>query len=115
MSETNTNDSGQRSYKAPPAFQEGDNYADRKLDIELWKEFTGLDKKKRGTALLLELKEGKVKSAVRSLGKTVLTAEDGLTKILEHLDKIYEEDSSQVTYRETELTADLRSISEQRI
>ena len=75
------------------------NYEDFKLDIELWQEFTGLEKKKQGTAFLLELKEGKVKSAVRSLGKDVITAEDGLAKIIEHLDKIYLEDSAQMTYR----------------
>ena len=88
-----------RSYKAPPAFEEGDNYVDWKLDIDLWQEFTTIEKKKQGTALLLELKEGKVKNAVRSLGKTVLTAEDGMTKIIEQLDKIYEEDTAQVSYR----------------
>ena len=45
-----------RNYKAPPAFEEGMNYEDWKLDLELWKEFTSLEKKKQGTALLLELK-----------------------------------------------------------
>ncbi len=92
-------ESEQRSYKAPPAFKEGECYDDWKLDIELWKEFTSLAKKKQGTALLLELKEGKVKNAVRSLGKDVLAAEDGLDKIVAHLDKIYKEDAAHLTYR----------------
>ena len=53
------------------------------MDIELWEEFTDLEKKKRATALLLQLKEGgKVKNAVRSLGKEALLAEDGLKKVL---------------------------------
>ena len=56
-------------YKAPPAFNEGDDYENWRLDLELWKEFTSLEDKKQGTALLLELKNGKVKDAVRSLGK----------------------------------------------
>ena len=79
-----------RNYKAPPAFKEGECYDDWKLDIEIWKKFSGLPTKKRGHALLLELKEGKVKNAVRSLGKTVITSEDGLESIIAHLDKIYE-------------------------
>ena len=88
-----------RNYKAPPAFKEGECYDDWKLDIEIWKEFSGLPTKKRGPALLLELKEGKVKNAVRSLGKTVITSEDGLESIIAHLDKIYEEDAAHLSYR----------------
>ena len=87
------------AYKAPPAFIEGMNYADWKLDLELWMEFTTIEKKKQGTALLLELKAGKVKDAVRSLGKAALVAEDGLKRIMDHLDKIYLEDSAQESYR----------------
>ena len=96
---TSGNDGNAGSYKAPPAYEEGQNYADWKLDIELWQEFTMLEKKKQGTALLLELKPGKVKDAVRGLGKEVLTAEDGIAKIIVHLNKIYEEDPAQICYR----------------
>ena len=88
-----------RSYKAPPAYEEGRCYEDWKLDIELWQEFTGLPKKKHGAAFLLELREGKVKNTVRSLGKAVISAENGLTKIIEELDRIYEENSDQMSYR----------------
>ena len=90
---------GAMRYKAPPAFNEKDNYADWKLDLELWKDFTSIPPKKMGTALLLELKEGKVKQAIRSLGKEVISADDGLDKIITHLDKIYEEEAAQVSYR----------------
>ena len=90
---------GDKGYKAPPAFVDGSVYEEWKLDIELWQEFTSLDKTKQGTALLLELKPGKVKDAVRSLGKEVLVAADGLTKIIAHLDKIFLEDSAQMSYR----------------
>lgn len=87
------------SYKAPPAFHEGKDYSNWKLDIELWNDFTSVEKKKRGTALFLELKEGKVKNAVRSLGKDVISAEDGLTQIITKLDSIYLEDDALRTYR----------------
>ena len=88
-----------KNYKAPPAYYDGENYSDWKLDIDLWQEFTSLEKKKQGTAFLLELKPGKVKDAVRSLGKEVLVAENGLTQIINQLDKIYQEDAAQLSYR----------------
>ena len=86
-------------YKAPPAYKEGRCYEDWKLDIDLWNEFTALPKKRRATTFLLELKEGKVTNHVRSLGKEVLMAEDGLEKIIARLDKIYKEDSSHIAYK----------------
>ena len=95
----NSNVGGSRNYKAPPPFYDGMNYEDWKMDIELWKGFTTLAEEKQGAALLLELKEGKVKSSVRSLDRDVITARDGLTKIIEHLDNIYQEDSTHMTYR----------------
>ena len=97
-----SNSTGRRyvnSYKAPPAFADGDNYSDWKMDLELWQEFTSLEKRKQGTALLLELKPGKVKDTVRSLGKEVVTAEDGIAQVTAHLDKIYQEDSALICYR----------------
>ena len=87
------------SQKAPPAYKEGRNYEDWRLDIDLWNEFTSYDKTRRATAFLLELSEGSVKNHVRSLGKEVLTAEDGLKKVIDRLDTIYREDSSHMAYR----------------
>ena len=63
------NDTKMRGYKAPPVYKEGKSYADWRLDIDLWNEFTPLPEKRRATAFLLELGEGKVKSHVRALGK----------------------------------------------
>ena len=83
------------NYKAPPAFRLGDNYSDWKLDIELLEEFSSLEKKKQGPALLLELKDGKVKDAVGSLGKALLSiswvpkVNMGTTKIIKNT-KFYE-------------------------
>ena len=77
-------ESERRNYKAPPAFEEGMEYNNWKLDLELWQEFTSLEKKKHhGTALLLELKPGKVKDTVRSL-----VAENAISQITTQLDKI---------------------------
>jgi len=68
------------NYKAPPAYSEDQDYCNWKLDLQLWQEFTGLEKKRQGTALLLELKQGKIKDTVRSLGKDVLIAEDAIER-----------------------------------
>ena len=53
---------------------------------------------KQGTALLLELPHGKVKDMIRSLGKAVLIAEDGIAQILTHLNEIFLEDKALNTY-----------------
>ena len=70
---------------APPVFngEEGENYLDWRTDVECWEEFTDIPKKKRATALLLELRDGsKVKDAVRPLGKDVLLSDEGMKKVL---------------------------------
>ena len=85
----------------PPVFHgdEGESYLDWRLDVELWQGFTSLEKKKWATSFLLELKEGKVKSTVRALGKEKLQVEDGMKNVIEALDKIYKEDDSSYIYR----------------
>ena len=56
-------------------------------------------RRKRATALLLQLKGGKIKNVIRSLGNDVLIGENGLKKVLERLDKIYKEDEGAYSYR----------------
>ncbi len=89
--------SGDR-YKPPPPYTEGTSYEVWKNDIQLWAEFTTLEKKRQGTALYLEL-TGKVKECVRTLGNEILMAEDGLKKIIEHLDKIYKKDAGRIIFQ----------------
>ena len=85
----------------PPVFhgEEGESYLDWRLDVELWQGFTSLEKKKWATSFLLNLKEGKVKSTVRALGKEKLQTDEGLKNVIEALDKIYKEDDSSYIYR----------------
>ena len=47
----------------------------------------------------MELSEGPVKNHERLLGKEVLTAEEGLDKVIECLDSINKEDSSHMAFR----------------
>ena len=62
-------------------------------------QFTSYDKKRQAIAFLLELSEGPVKNHERLLGKEVLTAEEGLDKVIECLDSINKEDSSHMAFR----------------
>ena len=85
----------------PPVFHgdDGESYLDWRLDIELWQGFTTLEKKKWATSFLLNLKEGKVKSTIRALGKDKLQTDDGMKNVIDALDKIYKEDDSAYIYR----------------
>ena len=65
----------------------------------MWDEFTTVEAKKKGTAFFLELREGKVKNTVRSLGKELISSETGLAQIIAKLDTIYQEDDALVSYR----------------
>ena len=87
--------------ETPPVFhgEEGESYLDWRLDVELWQGFTSLDKKKWATSFLLNLKEGKVKSTVRALGKDKLQHDDGMKNVMDALDKIYKEEDSAYIYR----------------
>ena len=93
--------SASKKDETPPVFhgEEGESYLDWRLDVELWQGFTSLDKKKWATSFLLNLKEGKVKSTVRALGKDKLQHDDGMKNVMEALDKIYKEDDSAYIYR----------------
>ena len=87
--------------ETPPVFhgEAGESYLDWRLDVELWQGFTSLDKKKWATSFLLNLKEGKVKSTVRALGKDKLQHDNGMQNVIDALDKIYKEDDSAYIYR----------------
>ena len=98
-------------YKPPPPYVEGENYEVWKEDIQLWAGFTSLEKKRQGTALYLEL-TGKVRECVRSLGNTVLSAEDGLDQVLTHLDKVYKQDAGRVTFQLVEQFAQFKRTSD---
>ena len=71
--------------KTPPILSKCSCYEDYKKLLGLWTTFTALGKKEQGTAVLLSL-EGKAQEAVLEL-------DDGVSKIIERLDKIYPQDT----------------------
>ena len=83
---------------SPPVFnEETDTWTDYKKELEIWKALTTLEPKKQGPALYLQL-QGKAKDAVRNLEITKVTAENGITEIMNVLDELYNENENQSAY-----------------
>ena len=77
--------------KAPPLLTACKNYDDWKKLLTIWTELTTLEKKKQGPALVLAL-EGKAQEAALELTSADISSEQGVSKILLRLDKIYAKD-----------------------
>ena len=77
--------------KAPPLLSQCKNYEDWKKLMTIWKELTSLDKKKQGPALVLAL-DGEAQEAALELSSADISSEEGVTKIIERLDRIYAKD-----------------------
>ena len=77
----------------PPELNNESNYADWKYDVSVWKMLTKLENKKQGPALYLNLK-GKARECVRGISLDVIGAENGFSKLLDALDKLYLKDEN---------------------
>lgn len=83
-----------RSIKSPPVMREDISYEDWKSDIEIWSDFTDLDKEKQGSAVFLTL-VGKAQQTVRAgVTRDELKSADGLSKVLKCLDELYKKDDT---------------------
>ena len=85
------------SLKTPPILTDEIQYSDWKNDMEIWKLYTDLDKKKQGPALYLTL-SGKARECVRGLKSAEIGDEGGLQLILTKLDAVFEDDVNTRTY-----------------
>eukprot|EP00171_Calliarthron_tuberculosum_P018277 IDg18277t1 len=81
------------SDKVPPAFNGRSNYASFREDVSLWLLLTSMEAKRRGPALIGRL-GGEAKSSAKTLTLEVISSEDGVNSILEHLDKSYAVDAT---------------------
>ena len=79
------------SYKTPPSLSNSKTYDDWIKLIDIWKEFTTLEKSKQGQAIVLSL-QGEAQDAVLELPASELASEDGVKKVIERLDKLYKKD-----------------------
>ena len=87
--------------KAPPSLSKNDNYETWKKKLVMWQKLTSFEKKKQGPALVLSL-DDESQEAVLDLTEEVISAEDGVTKILEVLDKLYLKDKTQSAFEALE-------------
>ena len=71
--------------KSPPVLSQCKSYDDWVKLVEIWKDFTSLDKKKQGLAVALSL-EGKTQDAVLEIEKSDIVKEDGVDTIIKRLD-----------------------------
>ena len=83
-----------KSLKTPPLFNsEEDSYERFKHDIDIWKAYSDIDKKKMGHAVYLTL-TGTACDAVRDMKVDVLSKNGGLDKLIEKLDAVFLKDKT---------------------
>ena len=91
-----------QSYKVPPAFTVLKSYNRWIEEIKVWQALTELEKKKQGLVIALSLPEegqNSVRDKVFSeISADVLNADDGVTKLIEFLDKIFKKDELSEAY-----------------
>lgn len=87
--------SPQSSYRSPPLMRDDLSYVEWKKELEIWSDFTDLDKGRQGGALFLTL-SGKARQAVLSgVSREKIKSENGIQGITECLDELYLKDKSQ--------------------
>ena len=79
--------------KAPPELEKSKSYNDWRKLIKLWTEFTSLDKKKQGTAILMSSLPQDAVEAVLELPDEDIKAEDGVEKVPTRLDALFKKDT----------------------
>ena len=83
--------------KDPPTLSDDVDYADWKIDLEIWELYTSLAKNRRGPALYLSLK-GKARDCIRGLTKEQIGAENGVETIKKRLDEVMQSDENMRTF-----------------
>ena len=84
-------------YKALSAITKDITYATWKKEISIWQLFTSLEKKKQAPAIFLSL-SGQAREAVLELELEKLNDDNGVTNLLEKLDKLYLKDDTHSAY-----------------
>ena len=77
---------GNRGYKNPPVFSENKDYESWKTELNMWMLVTDLEKAKQAPAVVLSLPDGPLRSSALTLPTADLHADEGMRKLLEHLD-----------------------------
>ena len=88
----------QKFITGPPDYDESKfTWKNYKMEVDMWSELTKLTPEKKGPALWISL-TGKAKEVVQDMAKEDIKAADGLTKMMDQLDKIFKIDDNQAAY-----------------
>ena len=87
--------------KSPPLLSKSKSYDDWLKLVEIWRTFTILEPEKQGPAIVLCL-EGEAQDAVLELDTNQISLSDGVTIIIDRLNKIYEKDELTQKYNALE-------------
>ena len=83
--------------KAPPVLVDEDSYQEWKNDLAIWQLYTDLENKRQGPAVYLGL-SGRACECVRALKPEEIGAANGVKKITNKLDTLFEKDKNTQTY-----------------
>ena len=87
--------------KSPPSLSNSKSYSDWLKLIEIWRKFTSLEPEKQGPAIVLSL-EGETQDAIRELNTNDITDKDGVSKVIECLNRLYKKDELTEKYNALE-------------
>lgn len=77
-----------RDYKAPPPMRKELPYSEWKHEVQVWRAFTHLEKKKLGAALFLSL-DGSTRDAAHEVQLAELNGDNGIDVLLTKLDGLF--------------------------
>ena len=87
--------------KSPSLLLKSKTYGDWIKILSIWLKFTSLESEKQGPAIVLTL-EGEAQDAVLELHTDVISGKDGVSKIIEKLNKMYKKDELSQKYNALE-------------
>ena len=81
------------NFKAPLPMRKDFPYSEWKHEVQVWKAFTALEKKKMGPALFLSL-EGSARDAGHEVSLEDLSGDNGIDVLLQKLDSLFLKDEN---------------------
>ena len=78
----------------PPFHKDVDDYVKWKQKIKLWQNITDLDKKKRGSYIILRLDDLTQGKVLEQVSEANIAAEEGAKNVIDSLDRMFDDDES---------------------
>ena len=85
-------------FKNPPALTVDKAYESWRNEVLTWQELTDLPKPKRALAIALSLTDKAAREYAMEINVDILKADDGVDKLLEELDKLFQKDKVDLAY-----------------